>query len=142
MNLYRNESNNPKWNAQRNLAGRSHYVDDDTLRFHHSRVISAHAMTDGLLFLLVTSDALDMRNTKRGFRYSIFDVFGNVIDRPDLEHAFRTSKQATNAMWKAVNALDVQAVTLAGIERQERHHADEMTRLRADVAKIAQARAA
>ncbi len=37
MNLYRSESNNPKWNAQSNLSGRTHYVDEDTLRWHKSR---------------------------------------------------------------------------------------------------------
>lgn len=32
--LYREQGNNPKYHAQRNLQGRTHYVDDDTLRFH------------------------------------------------------------------------------------------------------------
>lgn len=32
-NLYRNEASDPRDNAQRNLSGRTHYVDDDTLRW-------------------------------------------------------------------------------------------------------------
>ena len=116
--FYRNESSNPKWNAQRNLSGRTHYVDDDTLRFHKSRVLSARHTDDGLLFAIVTSDALDMHNTKRGFRYVIFDVFGNTLDRPKLEDAFRSSEKATQAMWDALNAIDAKAVTLAANQRQ------------------------
>ncbi|KAH2035914.1 hypothetical protein KXW51_006159, partial [Aspergillus fumigatus] len=74
--LFRTESHDPKTNAQRNLCGRTHYVDDDNLRFHKSRVISARVVDNGLLFAIVTSDALDFENRKRGFRYVIFDVFG------------------------------------------------------------------
>lgn len=88
MNLYRNESGDPKTNAQRNLSGRTHYVDDATLRWHKSRVLRAQVSDQGLLFWIITSDALDMNNTKRGFRYVIFDLFGTTLARPDLEHAF------------------------------------------------------
>jgi len=38
MKLFTRESGDPKTNAQRNLMGRTHYVDDATLRFHASRV--------------------------------------------------------------------------------------------------------
>jgi len=129
-NLYRNESSNPKWNAQRNLSGRTHYVDDDTLRFHHSRVLSARHTDNGLLFAIVTSDALDMHNTKRGYRYVIFDIFGNTLERPKLEDSYRTSKQATDAMWSALNKIDAKTVTMEAIDRAEKYHHDEMESLR------------
>lgn len=142
MNLYRQESSDAKHNAQRNLSGRTHYVDEDTLRFHKSRVLSAHETCDGLIFYIITSDALNYQNTRRGFRYVIFDVFGTVLDRPGLEHAYRTSEQAKKAMWAAVNALDPVAHTLKAIERQEKQHAAEMERARETVAGIAQRAAA
>lgn len=90
------ESGDPKYNAQRNLSGKTHYVDDDTLRFHKSRVLSAQAIHGGLLFRIITSDALDMHNTKRGFRAVVFDVFGTTIDRPKLEEATATKQAALN----------------------------------------------
>jgi len=145
MNLYRNESSNPKWNAQRNLQGRTHYVDDDTLRFHKARIISSHVIGEhrgALLFALVESVGLDMNNTRRGFRYAIFDVFGECMERPDLEHAFTTSEQARKAMWAALNAIDAQAHTLAAIDRQAKQHAQEMDELRATVRKIGMKEAA
>jgi len=129
MELYSSKSSNPKWNAQRNLQGRTHYVDDDTLRYHKSRVLSARHTDNGLLFAIVCSDALDYQNTKRGFRYSIFDLFGHVLDRPDLEHAFRTSEQATKAMWEALNKIDAKQVTFNAITRERKQQNEELDRL-------------
>jgi hypothetical protein len=137
MNLYRNEGSDPKFNAQRNLVGRTHYVDDGTLRWHKSRIISARPTDGGLLFAIVTSDALDMRNTKRGFRYVIFDLFGTVLGRTELEKTFRKSDQAAKAMWAAVNAIDAKTHTLEAIKKSEAAYHEEMHRLRETVEKLA-----
>jgi hypothetical protein len=134
--LYRNEASYPKNNAQRNLSGRTHYVDDDTLRWHKSRVISARHTDGGLLFAIVTSDALDMNNSRRGFRFVIFDLFGTVQERTEMEQAFRTSARAEKAMWAELNAMDAPAITRAAIANAEKHHAMEMERMRAEVAKL------
>lgn len=130
-NLYRNESSYPKVNAQRNLCGRTHYVDDDTLRFHKSRILSTHITDNGLLFALVESMSLDMNHTKRGYRYVIFDVFGTVVDgtRVELKDAFKSSKAATKAMWAALNGLDARKITTDAIASADRHHAMEMQQL-------------
>jgi hypothetical protein len=99
INIYpfRQEQSDPKYNAQRNLNGKTHYVDDDTLRFHKSRVLSSYHLRGGLLFRIITSDALDMHNAKRGFRAVVFDVFGTTIYRPKLEDATKTRDAAFNA---------------------------------------------
>jgi hypothetical protein len=133
MQLYRNEGSIPKFNAQRNLMGRTHYVDDDTLRWHKSRVLSARCTDGGLLFAILTSDALDMHNTKRGYRYMIFDLFGTVLSRVDLENAFTSSARAEKAMWDELNKIDAVAVTLAAIEVSQENYAKEMQRLRETV---------
>jgi hypothetical protein len=133
---YREQSSNPLWNAQRNLCGRTHYVDDDTLRFHKSRVISARHTDNGLLFAIVTSDAKDYENKTRGFRYVIFDIFGFVVERNpakvELEW-FKSSQKATKAMWEALNRLDAYAITRDAIDRTERHQAQEIARLRGEL---------
>lgn len=133
MNLYRNESSDPKANAQRNLCGRTHYVDDDTLRFHKSRVISARHTDGGLLFAIVTSDQLDYAGTKRGFRFVIFDVFGTVLERTEMEAAYRTSAKATKEMWALVNSIDAVAHTTKAIEKARADYAREMDQLALDV---------
>jgi len=135
-NLYRNEASDPKSNAQRNLCGRTHYVDDDTLRYHKSRVISSRHTDGGLLFAVVTSDAKDYENRSRGFRFVIFDVFGNVVQR-DTDQWFRKSEQATKAMWEALNALDAADLTHKAIERAIVQHASEMERLERDIERLA-----
>jgi hypothetical protein len=130
MQLYQNKSCYPKPNAQDNLQGRTHYVDDDTLRAFRSKIISTHIVYDGLFFALVESLSLDYNHTKRGFRYVIFDIFGTVIDRPKLEEAWRTSEKAEKAMWAQIDKIDPKAHTLDAIARHERHFATEMAELR------------
>ncbi len=137
-NLYRNESSYPKVNAQRNLSGRTHYVDDDTLRFHHSRVLSCHITDSGLLLAIVCSDSLNYQHTKRGFRYTIFDVFGTAQERQSLDEAHRTKAQCLKAMWNALNKLDAREITLSAINTAEHQHDREMGELRATVLAIPQ----
>ena len=117
MNRYTNQSSNPKWNAQRNLTGRTHYVDEDTLKFHKSRVLHTYVVDNGLFFALVESVALDMNNRSRGFRFVIFDLFGTILERPNLEATYSTTNKACKAMWAALDGLDAVAVTSEGIAR-------------------------
>ena len=83
-----------KYNAQRNLQGRSHYATNETLRFHHARILNSNAILDGLFFKIVESVALDMHNTERGFRVVVFDLFGNTVERKNLDQSFKTKKAA------------------------------------------------
>ena len=109
----------PKFEAQDQLAGKTHYVDNDTLRFHHSRIISCDIAANGLLFWLVESVSLDMKNTQRGFRFVVFDVFGNVITRAKLEDAFKTSKQANKACREYLATVDALEITLAAMKAKK-----------------------
>lgn len=128
--LYRNESSNSKWDAQRNLEGRSHYVDDETLRFHKSRIVYTHVLANGLGYLLVESYAVNPDNQKRAFRGVVFDIFGTIIDRPKLEAGYRTSQKAFDASMEVVKGLDFKALTMEGIEREEKHTKTELSYLR------------
>ena len=94
---YTYKSSNNKYNAQENLQGRSPYVDNATLRYHHARINAAYPIADGLLFYLRESVALDPDNMKREHRVVIFDLFGNVIYSPDLDDCFTTGEQARQA---------------------------------------------
>lgn len=127
--LFKCESSAPKYNAQRNLCGRTHYVDDDTLRFHKCRIISARSTDNGLLFAIVTSDAVDYENTKRCYRYAVFDLLGTVVSRPTLEQGFSASAVATKRMWEELNRLDAKALTLTAIKEATQRQAQEMREL-------------
>lgn len=127
--LYRDQTGNPLWMAQRNLAGRTHYVDDDTLRFHKSRVLSCHITDGGLLLAIITSDAADYAGATREFRPVIFDVFGTVIERPKLGEGYKTRAQASKAMWAALNALDAPTITREAAARYQRQVQETCTEL-------------
>ena len=105
--LYKQESCYPKPNAQINLEGRTYFATDSTLKCFGSRISSAHETCNGLLFYIIESSFLDYNKTKRGFRYAIFDIFGEAVARLPMDDAFRTSEQARKAMWKELNAFDV-----------------------------------
>ena len=86
--------NQPVHYAQDQLTGRTHYVDESTLKFFHARVIGAHWDAEGLLFWIVESSATDPYNNGRGFRPVVFDIFGEVVYRPDLADMVKTSDKA------------------------------------------------
>lgn len=135
MQFYKQESSDPKTNAQRNLMGRTHYVDPDALRFHKSRVLSSRHVDNGLLFAIVTSDALDYHNTKRGYRYAIFDLNGYVVERTEREGAFKSRKAAEKAMWTAINSMNAKALNLASIRRAKARAIAEFDELSDNVTK-------
>lgn len=110
------DSSDAKWNAQRNLGGRTHYYDDETLKWHKSRVLSSGMLADGLLFRALTSDAGDMDNTFRVSRVVVHDVFGDCVSRPELTASPRTSKAA----WRAheQESIDLVAHYREAIQRR------------------------
>lgn len=96
-----------KRNAQLNLCDKTHYVSDDTMRYFHARIIAARDMCNGALFRIIESCALDSENTKRGFRSVVFDVWGTVVERPDLAESFSTSRAADKACGKWLAGFDL-----------------------------------
>ena len=114
---FENRGGNAAFCAQYNLRERTHYVDDESLRFHKSRILACHIADDGLLLAMLESVALDWDNTKRGFRGVIFDVFGNVVSTRDLEHCFGTREAARKDMWARLNEIDAEQVTREAIGR-------------------------
>lgn len=96
VELFGHKSSDPKHNAQKNLNGRTHYVDDETMRFFGSRIISARPTDDGLFFRIVESVATDHNKSRRGFRVVVFDIFGFKVFCPSFEECTSTSAAAEN----------------------------------------------
>lgn len=128
------ESGDPKYDAQRNLRGKTHYVDDETLRFHKSRVLSSARLHNGLLLRIMTSDALDPDNRSRGFRAVVFDVFGTVIERPTLAEAKSTKAAALKD--SQARTIDLAAHYRAAIESQIQWKEREAQELKTALAMI------
>ena len=66
--LFGTQHHDARIDAQRNLAGRSHYCDSDTLRYFHSRILASREIYSGAFFLITESVATDPRNSERGVR--------------------------------------------------------------------------
>lgn len=134
--LYDNKSYHPKYNAQLNLGGRTHWADDSSLKFFGCRISSAHETASGLLFYVIESSFLDFHNTKRGFRYAIFDLFGECVARLDTDAAFKTSTQARKAMYSELNAFDVAAHYRRALESKTKQIARENAATRDALAQL------
>jgi hypothetical protein len=126
--LYGNKSSYSKVNAQENLEGRSYFATDSALRFFGARINSAHHTASGLLFFIVESSFLDMQKTKRGFRFHLFDIFGQEIGKQELDQAVKTSEQARKAGYRFLDNFDLAkhyAQKLEDIARKANREAQE-----------------
>ena len=111
---------NPKYTAQALLQGRTHYVDDDTLKYFHCRILQCDIEQNGTLCWLIESVALDMNNTRRGFRYVVFDIFGTVISRVNLENSFSTRDKAKKALREYLASVNGLKITKDGLKQRKR----------------------
>lgn len=112
QSLFETRGMSAKGSAQYNLRGRTHYADDDTLRFHKSRIVDARPVpgTEGLLYQITESAAKDFENSGRGFRAVIFDLTGRVVgERPAPDELFKSSAKANAAADAWLNDFDVRA---------------------------------
>jgi hypothetical protein len=99
-------ADNPTISAQKNLEGRTHYVDPSTLKYHGSRILSALPVSDGAFFKIIETVSLDYQHTKRGYRAVVFDLFGTTIYCPSLEQTHTNKEKADKAFYAFFNEFD------------------------------------
>ena len=85
---------NPLAVAQDQLNGRTHYYNDETLKYFKARVLYAKPASSGLLFVTVESVPKNYDGTGRGFRAVCFDLFGESVYKPDFEQLHKTRDKA------------------------------------------------
>ncbi len=93
-------------NAQAMLEGRTHYVDDNTLRYFNSRITGAQPSTFGLFYRITESCSRSYDGTGRGFRTVLFDLNGQTVYRPDLDSLHSTSAKAEKAFYAWFESFD------------------------------------
>lgn len=108
--------------AQRQLAGRTHYCDDDTLRYFGARINATRQDDNGRWFAL--RESVQPPHSGRIHRWAIFDIFGQ-CERTEG----RSSGAAADKLLPALIASkDWEAHTLAKLaeiaERKEREAAE------------------
>lgn len=77
---YQNKSSYADNDAQRNLEGKTHYVDSDTLKYFKSRILRGQSANNGLFYVLQESLPHPDYGNKRIRRNVLFDVFGNTVN--------------------------------------------------------------
>jgi hypothetical protein len=134
--LYSHKSSDAKYNAQQNLSGRNYYATDETLRYFGARISYARETCSGLLFLVVDSSYTNYEKTARGFRYAIFDIYGDEVARLDLDAAMKKSDSALKAAYKFIDNFDITAHYIERINANATRAERQAQRARDLVAKI------
>jgi hypothetical protein len=114
IGLFTHKSGYDKPNAQQNLSGRTHYADDDTLRYFKSRILRGYHRHGGLLFVVIESVGSKPYDERRNKRAVIFDVFGSVVN--DRDEWFATSAQAIKAASAFIETFDAEKWTKTTLE--------------------------
>jgi hypothetical protein len=109
VRLYRQESCYSLSDAQKNLQGRTHYVDNDTLKGFRARVLNAFPSHDGLVYWIIESVGNKPFDGKANKRFVAFDVFGDVIS--DREQWHTTSKAADKERRAFLDSFDAEKHT-------------------------------
>jgi len=97
--------------AQDQLNGRTHYVDDDTLKFFNARILEAGIFPAdqksehyGDFFYIVESLPFAWEG-ERIYRGVVFDKEGRTIYRPDSDQAYKTAKTARKHLYAFLKNL-------------------------------------
>lgn len=118
---FRCESSYPEYDAPRNLQGRTHYVDEDTLKSFKAKILNGGCTKDGLLYWLVES--VQSRPDHGGYtrRAVVFDVFGTVInERPNFAGTqgewFKDTRKAEDSAFAFLKSFDAVTHTAKVLE--------------------------
>lgn len=117
VELFKERAGLPLNQAQRNLEGRTHYVDDSTLKSFVAKIHAVYVMDEGLILGLVESlQAGPNPDMGRVYRPVFFDLFGNTLYRPSIEESFKSLKQAQTEFWKQAEEIDAVDATIEGLK--------------------------
>ena len=112
------QSCDPTYDAQRNLQGRTHYVDSDTLKGFQAKILNSGHSKDGLLYWLVES--VQSRPDHGGYtrRAIVFDLFGSIVnERADMAETqgqwFKETRKAEDSAFAFLASFDAPAHTSA-----------------------------
>ena len=136
---YRCESSYPEYDAPRNLQGRTHYVDPDTLKSFRAKILNAGHSKDGLLYWLVES--VQSRPNHGGYtrRAVVFDVFGEIVnERADMRETqgewFKDTRKAENAAFDFLKSFDATKHTTEKLKAQAKRSIADARKITAALA--------
>lgn len=123
IRLFRCESCYPECDAPRNLQGRTHYCDPDSMKYFKAKILNGGTAAGGLLFWIVES--VQSRPNQGGYtrRAVVFDVFGDIVnERADMRETqgewFKNTRKAEDAALAFVKGFDAVGHTAATLKLQ------------------------
>lgn len=142
--------------AQAALNGRTHYVDESTMKYFQSRIMGTKFACELLgsngryhFFCIIESLPLTPpdRPHKRGFRPVVFDISGKTVFRPDLEEMeenyskFNSSKKAWGMLNDWLGTINHKAACYMSddaLMRMDTQHKWQHERARKELAEASQ----
>jgi hypothetical protein len=121
IKLFRERSGFPLSQAQRNLEGRTTYVDES------ADVKGAYVLDEGLLYGIVVKH-------EGKFLPVFFDLFGNIVATVDEGKEADTFRQANTMFWEMSDELDALDLTIKGVKTKQNYLQEEIDKL-ADLAR-------
>jgi hypothetical protein len=119
VELFHQRSGLPLNQAQRNLEGRTEYVNDSSLKAFVATIHSVYVLNEGLVLGFVESvQKGPSKESGRVYRPVFFDIFGNIIYRTELEDSYETLSKAQVEFFNKAEDIDAVASTLEGIEKK------------------------
>ena len=116
IKLFTNEHYLPKYKAQNNLAGLTHYYDEETLKYFSARILKCSILHDGLILGTIESFA----NPEHGRvkRVVFFNIFGDVVNHDTREDFFKSSKLVEKHFLEVANSLDANQITIDALQNK------------------------
>lgn len=137
VELFKERAGMPLNQAQRNLEGKTHYVDDKTLASFKARIHSVSIMDEGLILGMVESiQAGPNEESGRVYRPVFFDVFGNEVYKPSIEESQKSLKSAQAEFWKQAEEIDAVQATIDGLKAKQKALQDEANALGAIIEEL------
>lgn len=128
LNVYQfqSESMYADYDAQRNLNGRTNYVNAETLKYFKSRILRAKASKNGLYYVIQESLPHPDFEMKRVRRNIVFNVFGTVIGEW-RDACYTSAKRADETFFIALSWCD-SSLGVADIHLARNNHISKLER--------------
>jgi hypothetical protein len=121
---FRNCSGDPKWDAQQNLSWKTHYADEETLRYFKARISSCYKIDQigpdyGSWSILGIVESIGSKPASipgGKYRFRLFDVFGREIS--ESEDWFSSAESARKALFRRADEIDGASHTASRIKEE------------------------
>ena len=114
--------------AIESLEGRTSYYSAFNLRYFNCKILHCQVIYDGL-FLMTIESVSNPYDKVKTFRSVVFDIFGDIVYRPDLDNGFNNKNQALkdfNHWNNSFSALTYYHTKLLNLSEKSKHEYERL----------------